>query len=51
MVVMAERLQRVLPRGTVERYDGIHHLNTSHQAEPRRVAAVLDRLWSDADRT
>src|SRR5215207_3011018 len=47
---MAERLQRVLPRCTVERYDGIHHINTSHQAEPRRVAAALDRLWYDAER-
>ena len=48
---IAERLQRVLPRCIVERYDGIHHINTSHQAEPRRVAAALERLWSDAERT
>lgn len=48
---MAQRLQRELPRCTVERYDGIHHLNTSHQAEPGRVAAALERLWSDAEGT
>lgn len=47
--VMAQRLQRALPRCTVERYDGIHHLNTSHQAQPGRVAAALERLWADAE--
>ena len=47
---MAHRLQREYSRCTVERYDGIHHLNTSHQAEPGRVAAALERLWSDAER-
>ena len=42
---MAERLQRLLPNTTVERYEGLHHLNTSHAAEPERVADALRRLW------
>lgn len=46
---MARRLQRELPRCTVECYDGIHHLNTSHHAEPARVAAALERLWAQAE--
>ena len=25
------------------------HLNTSHQAEPARTAAALERLWSEAE--
>jgi hypothetical protein len=32
-------------------YDGLHHLNTSHQAQPERVAASLRRLWTRAERT
>jgi hypothetical protein len=30
---------------TVELYEGLSHLNTSHAAEPERVAAALRRLW------
>jgi len=25
--------------------EGLHHMNTSHVAEPERVAASLRRLW------
>jgi pimeloyl-ACP methyl ester carboxylesterase len=48
---MAERFERDVPRCTTERYDGVHHLYTSHQAQPERVASVLTRLWADADTT
>ena len=41
----AERLSRLLPNLTVERFEGLSHLNTSHVAEPDRVASALRRLW------
>jgi len=41
----AERLRELFPNITVERYEGLSHLNTSHAAEPERVAAALRRLW------
>src|SRR5688572_16422293 len=41
----AERLSAMMPQMVVERYEGLHHLNTSHVAEPERVAAALRRLW------
>ena len=43
---MAERLGRQFRDYRSERYEGLHHLNTSHQAEPDRVAARLRELWS-----
>ncbi len=46
---MAQRFKRDLVRCTVERYDGVHHLHTSHQAQPARVAIALERLWTDAE--
>ena len=33
-----------------ERYEGLHHLHTSHQAEPERVARRLLEIWSRAER-
>ena len=48
---MAERLREEFRTCTVERYEGIHHLNPSHMAEPGRVAAALERLWADAETT
>lgn len=42
---MAVRLQGVFADCVVERYEGRHHLDASHQAEPRRVAAALHELW------
>src|SRR6266853_3915653 len=45
---MRDRLAVLFPDFTTERYDGLHHLNTSHQAEPARVAAALRRHWSRA---
>jgi pimeloyl-ACP methyl ester carboxylesterase len=41
----AERLGQVFPNMTVELFEGLSHLNTSHAAEPERVAAALHRLW------
>jgi pimeloyl-ACP methyl ester carboxylesterase len=48
---MAERLSGVFPNVTVDRYEGLSHLNTSHIAEPERVAAALRRLWASAPST
>jgi pimeloyl-ACP methyl ester carboxylesterase len=41
----AERLSRLMPNLTVERYEGRSHMETSHMAEPERVASALRRLW------
>ena len=43
------RLDALLPRCRVERYDGVHHLHTSHVAERDRVAAALQGLWTEAE--
>jgi len=45
---MRDRLATLFPDFTAERYDGLHHLNTSHQAEPARVARALRRHWNRA---
>jgi pimeloyl-ACP methyl ester carboxylesterase len=45
---MSKRVCSWFPRCQVDRYEGLHHLNTSHQAEPARVAQALHRLWSDS---
>jgi hypothetical protein len=39
------RLSILLPNLTIERYAGRSHLDTSHRAEPDRVASALRRLW------
>lgn len=41
----AKRLAEAFPNITVELYEGLSHMNTSHVAEPERVAAALRRLW------
>ena len=46
---MGARLAGLFPDCTVERYEGCHHLNTSHQAEPERVAGALKQLWSRSE--
>jgi hypothetical protein len=46
-----ERLAGLFPDFTADLYHGLHHLNTSHQAQPERVAASLRRLWARAERT
>jgi len=50
-MAMRDRLAGLFENLTVDRYDGLHHLNTSHQAEPDRVAAALQRLWASSRRT
>jgi len=47
--LMADRLAGRFRDIEVERYEGLHHLNTSHAAEPERVAAALQRLWGCAE--
>jgi pimeloyl-ACP methyl ester carboxylesterase len=42
---MAARLEAWFDKYRVERFDGLHHLNTSHQAEPARTAALLRAHW------
>jgi len=47
---MQQRLADVFPDFTAEVYEGLHHLNSSHQAQPARVAASLRTLWTRAER-
>jgi pimeloyl-ACP methyl ester carboxylesterase len=42
---MERRLSKLFPNFSSEMFDGLHHLNTSHSAEPQRVAARLTTLW------
>jgi pimeloyl-ACP methyl ester carboxylesterase len=44
-----DRLAELFPDFTAEVYEELHHLNTSHQAQPERVAATLRRLWTRAE--
>jgi pimeloyl-ACP methyl ester carboxylesterase len=41
----AQRLAAVFPDYREVVFEGVHHLNTSHQAEPARVAELLTELW------
>jgi pimeloyl-ACP methyl ester carboxylesterase len=43
-----DRLAALFPDFTAEPYEGLHHLNTSHQAEPERVADALRKVWARA---
>jgi pimeloyl-ACP methyl ester carboxylesterase len=45
---MRDRLASVFPDFSSELYEGFHHLETSHQRAPARVAASLRQLWSRA---
>lgn len=49
--VMRDRLASRFPDFSSELFDGLHHLNTSHQAEPERTAALLRALWARAERS
>ena len=46
---MRSRLAAAFTDFTAVRFDGLHHLNTSHQAEPDRVAGLLRALWTRAE--
>jgi pimeloyl-ACP methyl ester carboxylesterase len=47
----AERLATVFPTFSVEVYEERHHFDPPHRAEPQRVAAALQQLWSRAAQT
>jgi pimeloyl-ACP methyl ester carboxylesterase len=49
-VAMKERLSKAFPDFTAERYEGLHHLHTSHQAAPERVAQRLLEIWTRAEK-
>jgi pimeloyl-ACP methyl ester carboxylesterase len=46
---MQGRLAGAFPDFTGEVFDGLHHLNPAHQAEPGRVAATLSEFWERAE--
>lgn len=46
---MAERLGRTFGDFTLEVYEGRHHLDPPHRAEPERLAAALRSHWARAD--
>jgi hypothetical protein len=46
---MRDRLARRFPEFTSVEFEGIHHLNTSHMAEPARTAALLTDFWGEGD--
>jgi pimeloyl-ACP methyl ester carboxylesterase len=48
-VAMQTRLEGLFPDFTAEVFEGLHHLNTSHQAEPDRVAATLLAFWERSE--
>jgi pimeloyl-ACP methyl ester carboxylesterase len=45
-----DRLARVIADFQVERFEGLHHLHSAHQAQPEHVARSLTALWSRAGR-
>jgi pimeloyl-ACP methyl ester carboxylesterase len=47
--VMRDRLASRFLDFSSELFDGLHHLKTSHQAEPERTAALLRALWARAE--
>jgi pimeloyl-ACP methyl ester carboxylesterase len=47
-LAMRDRLAGIFPDFSAELYEGFHHLETSHQRAPARVATGLRRLWSQA---
>jgi len=47
--VLRDRLAGVFARFDAERYDGLHHLHCSHQADPPRVASALRALWARSE--
>jgi pimeloyl-ACP methyl ester carboxylesterase len=46
---MQVRLAGLFPDFTGEVFEGLHHLNTSHQAEPDRVAITLKAFWEQSE--
>jgi len=44
-LAMRDRLALLFPDFRAELFEGLHHLHTSHQAEPARTAALLGEHW------
>jgi pimeloyl-ACP methyl ester carboxylesterase len=42
---MEQRLAKLFPNFRSEMFEGLHHVNASHTAEPQRVAARLTSIW------
>jgi len=47
-LAMRDRLAGLFPDFRSELFEGLHHLNTSHQAEPARTADLLRAHWARA---
>jgi pimeloyl-ACP methyl ester carboxylesterase len=47
-IAMRDRLAGLFPDFRAELFEGLHHLNTSHQAEPARTADLLRAHWARA---
>lgn len=47
----AERLGSLFPDMRLEVYEGCHHLDPPHRAEPQRFALALHELWGRAEAT
>jgi pimeloyl-ACP methyl ester carboxylesterase len=47
-VRMHDRLAELFPNFRGELFEGLHHLNTSHQAQPARTATLLREFWARA---
>jgi pimeloyl-ACP methyl ester carboxylesterase len=45
----SQRLATIFPSFREVVFEGLHHLNTSHRAEPGRVAALLRDLWREGE--
>jgi len=43
-----ERLGRIFVNAEIDRYEGRHHFDPPHRAEPERFAGALRRTWSRA---
>jgi hypothetical protein len=48
---MRERLAAAFPDFSAVMFEGIHHLDTSHQSRPEETAGLLTALWTRADET
>lgn len=48
-MAMRDRLADAFPDFRSEEFAGLHHMNTSHQAEPDRTATLLTEFWTLAD--
>jgi pimeloyl-ACP methyl ester carboxylesterase len=47
LMALGERVAAAFPQGRVKTYEGRHHLDPVHRAEPERLAADLRSLWQE----